>query len=104
MERQIKLEYLGAVEYRIVALVLTVLGFLLVLSSGYQLGVAGTFLGDYFGILHDKRVTGFPFNILDDPMYDGSSMIFLGKAIMYVRKLFSCENALTGTQMQTNLF
>ncbi|KAJ2003527.1 Phosphatidyl-N-methylethanolamine N-methyltransferase [Coemansia thaxteri] len=52
-----------------------------VASSTYALGITGTFLGDYFGILMDKRVTGFPFNVLDNPMYVGSAMSFLGTAL-----------------------
>lgn len=58
-------------------------GNLLVLSSMWALGVTGTYLGDYFGILMDDRVTSFPFNITDAPMYYGSTLSFLGTAIMY---------------------
>ena len=61
------------------------LGNTLVLSSFYQLGITGTFLGDYFGILMDEPVTGFPFNVTGAPMYWGSSMSFLGSAILYGR-------------------
>eukprot|EP01060_Flectonema_neradi_P017819 TRINITY_DN24665_c0_g1_i1.p1 TRINITY_DN24665_c0_g1~~TRINITY_DN24665_c0_g1_i1.p1 ORF type:complete len:196 (+),score=17.22 TRINITY_DN24665_c0_g1_i1:44-631(+) len=57
-------------------------GSVLVLSSYYQLGITGTYLGDYFGILMDSMVTGFPFNILSDPMYVGSTMSFLGLAAL----------------------
>ncbi len=32
-----------------------------VLTSMWALGVTGTYLGDYFGILMDSIVTGFPF-------------------------------------------
>ncbi len=45
---------------------------------------AGTFLGDYFGILMSKKVEGFPFNVLDNPMYVGSTMIFLSGALRWV--------------------
>lgn len=58
--------------------VLVVLGSVFVLSSMWALGITGTYLGDYFGILMDARVTGFPFNVLENPMYIGSSMNFLG--------------------------
>jgi methylene-fatty-acyl-phospholipid synthase len=47
------------------------------------LGITGTFLGDYFGILMDEMVTGFPFNVTGAPMYWGSSMSFLGTALIY---------------------
>lgn len=58
-------------------------GNILVLSSMWALGVTGTYLGDYFGILMDDMVTGFPFNITDAPMYYGSTMSFLGTAIYF---------------------
>ncbi|CAH2352328.1 phosphatidyl-N-methylethanolamine N-methyltransferase [[Candida] railenensis] len=58
-------------------------GNILVLTSMYALGVTGTYLGDYFGILMDDRVTGFPFNINDNPMYNGSTLCFLGTALWY---------------------
>jgi phosphatidylethanolamine/phosphatidyl-N-methylethanolamine N-methyltransferase len=58
-------------------------GNVLVLSSTWALGITGTFLGDYFGILMDDIATGFPFNITDAPMYYGSTMSFLGSALVY---------------------
>ncbi|KAH8884703.1 methylene-fatty-acyl-phospholipid synthase [Thozetella sp. PMI_491] len=58
-------------------------GNVLVVSSTWALGITGTFLGDYFGILMDKMVTGFPFNLMDAPMYYGSTMSFLGAALIY---------------------
>lgn len=68
--------------FRILGLSCFGFGAVLVLTSFFQLGFAGTYLGDYFGILKDKKITSFPFNILDDPMYDGSSLVFVGKAIL----------------------
>lgn len=58
-------------------------GQLFVLSSTWALGITGTFLGDYFGILMDHRVEGFPFNILRDPMYVGSTMCFAASALWF---------------------
>ncbi|XP_069338000.1 phosphatidylethanolamine N-methyltransferase isoform X3 [Eulemur rufifrons] len=58
-------------------------GSMFVLSSFFALGFTGTFLGDYFGILKEARVTTFPFNILDNPMYWGSTANYLGWAIMH---------------------
>jgi phosphatidylethanolamine N-methyltransferase len=49
----------------------------------WALGVTGTYLGDYFGILMDDMVTGFPFNICSAPMYYGSTMSFLGTAVLF---------------------
>jgi len=42
----------------------------------------------------DKKVTGFPFNVTDAPMYYGSTMSFLGSALVYGRPagiLLTCE-------------
>lgn len=49
----------------------------------WALGVTGTYLGDYFGILMDDIVTGFPFNVTKSPMYYGSTMSFLGTALWF---------------------
>lgn len=49
----------------------------------WALGFTGTYLGDYFGILMDSKVTSFPFNLTDAPMYYGSTMSFLGTAMLY---------------------
>jgi phosphatidylethanolamine/phosphatidyl-N-methylethanolamine N-methyltransferase len=64
-----------------VAYLLSGVGTLLVVSSMWALGVTGTYLGDYFGILMDAPVTGFPFNISASPMYWGSTMNFLAAAL-----------------------
>jgi phosphatidylethanolamine/phosphatidyl-N-methylethanolamine N-methyltransferase len=39
--------------------------------------------GDYFGILMDERVTSFPFNIVDNPMYVGSAMSYFGTSFWF---------------------
>ncbi|XP_007642149.1 phosphatidylethanolamine N-methyltransferase isoform X1 [Cricetulus griseus] len=58
-------------------------GIVFVLSSFFALGFTGTFLGDYFGILKEARVTTFPFNVLDNPMYWGSTANYLGWALKH---------------------
>ena len=58
------------------------IGFILVAASTFQLGIVGTYLGDYFGILLPKKVTGFPYNITSSPMYDGSVLNHLGHSIL----------------------
>ncbi|SMQ46288.1 unnamed protein product [Zymoseptoria tritici ST99CH_3D7] len=58
-------------------------GNVLVLSSMWALGVTGTYLGDYFGILMDNMVTGFPFDVTGSPMYYGSTLSFLGTALWF---------------------
>lgn len=67
----------------IVAAILFGAGNTLVLSSMWALGITGTYLGDYFGILMDEIVTGFPFNVTGSPMYWGSASSFLGTAIWH---------------------
>lgn len=59
------------------------IGQVFVVTSTWALGVTGTFLGDYFGILMDHRVEGFPFNVLRDPMYVGSTMSFVAVSLWY---------------------
>ncbi|PLW11837.1 hypothetical protein PCASD_19100 [Puccinia coronata f. sp. avenae] len=49
----------------------------------WSLGFTGTYLGDYFGILMDHMVQGFPFNLTSSPMYNGSTLCFLGTALSY---------------------
>ena len=73
--------YYAPVHQPLVAYVLFSVGSILVLSSMYALGVTGTYLGDYFGILMDAPVTGFPFNVTGSPMYWGSTLNFLAVAL-----------------------
>ncbi|KAJ8362824.1 hypothetical protein SKAU_G00116550 [Synaphobranchus kaupii] len=40
------------------------------------------FPGDYFGILMEQKVTGFPFNVMENPMYWGSTANYLGHALI----------------------
>ncbi|KAI1662123.1 phospholipid methyltransferase [Daldinia decipiens] len=70
-------------EVKYLAYGLLAVGNVLVISSTWALGITGTFLGDYFGILMDDIITGFPFNITDAPMYNGSTCSFLGTALLY---------------------
>ena len=66
----------------IIGYIIYAIGIVLVVGSSIQLGVIGTYLGDYFGILFPNRITGFPYNITDSPMYDGSVLNFLGHSII----------------------
>ena len=68
----------------LIPVVLFALGQTLVATSSWALGFTGRFLGDYFGILIDHRVEGFPFNVLRDPMYVGSTMSFAATALWCV--------------------
>ncbi|KAJ1929769.1 Phosphatidyl-N-methylethanolamine N-methyltransferase [Linderina macrospora] len=75
------LDLLDTPAVKAAAVALFAAGQTFVLTSTYMLGITGTFLGDYFGILMDERVTGFPFNVLENPMYVGSTMSFLGMSL-----------------------
>lgn len=39
--------------------------------------------GDYCGIYMDAPVTAFPFSVTSSPMYDGSTMSFLGTSLWH---------------------
>lgn len=80
---QVTSELLSGDEFKYLGYFFFGLGNLFVLTSMYALGITGTYLGDYFGILMDHRVTGFPFNVLDNPMYVGSTLSFLGTALYF---------------------
>lgn len=69
----------------LVAYALIIAGNVLVGSSMWALGITGTYLGDYFGILMPAKVTSFPFNVTDAPMYYGSTMSFLGTSLLYAK-------------------
>ena len=58
-------------------------GSLLVISSSWKLGFFVSFMGDYFGLLLNSKVTGFPFNVVNDPMYFGSGLVYLGLALQH---------------------
>ncbi|KAK3824403.1 MAG: phospholipid methyltransferase-domain-containing protein [Linnemannia elongata] len=81
MLHQPKAECFQILSIQVAAYVFFIGGFTLVMSSFFALGVTGTFLGDYFGILMDARVTSFPFNVNDDPMYNGTALMSLGTAL-----------------------
>ena len=63
--------------------ILIIIGNIFVFASIYQLGILGTYLGDYFGFVLKKKATAFPYNVGDHPMYEGATMIFLGYALWY---------------------
>lgn len=58
------------------------ISFIIVAGSYWQLGIHGIYYADYFGILMDEKVTAFPYNILDNPLYVGAQMLFLSKALL----------------------
>ncbi|XDV45192.1 hypothetical protein PO909_013329 [Leuciscus waleckii] len=82
MKGQSRWEPLDNAQVYYTGAALLTLGSLFVISSFMALGVTGTFLGDYFGILMDQKVTSFPFNVMENPMYWGSTANYLGLALM----------------------
>lgn len=64
-----------------ISVALYAIGQTLVFSAYYRLGIDGTYLGDYFGILKTEKIVGFPFNVSSDPMYLGSTLTFLAHAL-----------------------
>ncbi|XP_054850701.1 phosphatidylethanolamine N-methyltransferase isoform X2 [Eublepharis macularius] len=83
MKSQPKLEALDSLPGYYSGAGLMAIGIIFVVSSFLALGFVGTFLGDYFGILMEAKVTCFPFSVLDNPMYWGSTTIYLGWSIMH---------------------
>ncbi|KAI5819692.1 phospholipid methyltransferase-domain-containing protein [Pyronema omphalodes] len=83
LSSQPSLDILTTPTVKYTAIGLFAVGNVLVLTSMWALGLTGTYLGDYFGILMEKRVTGFPFSVTDAPMYHGSTLSFLGTALWY---------------------
>ncbi|TFY70714.1 hypothetical protein EVG20_g2293 [Dentipellis fragilis] len=96
LQEQPRIPMLPELYRPIVAASLFLTGQLFVVTSTWQLGVTGTFLGDYFGILMDHRVEGFPFNVLRDPMYVGSTMCFAATALWWVLSLHVNSSYLHG--------
>ncbi|KAL7870137.1 hypothetical protein AOLI_G00141250 [Acnodon oligacanthus] len=82
MKGQPRLELMDSVQVYYAGAALLAMGSLFVISSFLALGFTGTFLGDYFGILMEQKVTGFPFNVMENPMYWGSTANYLGLALM----------------------
>ncbi|KAF9358647.1 Phosphatidyl-N-methylethanolamine N-methyltransferase [Mortierella sp. NVP85] len=85
IDRQPEAECMKNPVIQAIGLLLLGVGNIFVLSSMWVLGVTGTYLGDYFGILMEERVTSFPFNVNENPMYNGTVMIFMGTAIYSLR-------------------
>lgn len=66
-----------------VGLVFFVAGFLLATAAMRALGITGTYFGDHFGIFHPSKITGYPFNLLNNPMYFGTFLQFFGAALAF---------------------
>ena len=66
-----------------IGITMFVVGLMFVITSNNKLGLLGTHMGDHFGIYLDAKVTSFPFNVLENPMYTGSSLAMLGFALIF---------------------
>jgi len=85
LRSQPTLDIIDNALFKIIAVGLFAVGNVLVVSSMWALGVTGTYLGDYFGILMDEKVESFPFNVTSAPMYYGSTLSFLATAIWFAK-------------------
>ncbi|KAJ7305972.1 hypothetical protein JRQ81_010338 [Phrynocephalus forsythii] len=83
MKSQPRLKLLDSLVGYSIGVAFAAVGTVLMVSSFLALGFVGTFLGDYFGILMEVKVTCFPFNVSDNPMYWGSTIIYFGWSIMH---------------------
>jgi phosphatidylethanolamine N-methyltransferase len=63
---------------------LAIFGGILVLMAYYRLGIHGIYYADYFGLLMKEKVTVFPYNLVNNPLYIGSTSIFLGLSVMHL--------------------
>uniref|UniRef100_A0A8C6TPM5 Phosphatidylethanolamine N-methyltransferase n=1 Tax=Neogobius melanostomus TaxID=47308 RepID=A0A8C6TPM5_9GOBI len=95
MKAQPRWDVLERTEVYYMGVVLMVVGTVLVVSSFLALGFTGTFLGDYFGILMDEKATGFPFNLIENPMYWGSTANYFGLALIEVETFHVCLVSMT---------
>ncbi len=67
----------------IISYVMLAIGMILVFGAYYRLGIHGIYYADYFGILMKEKVSAFPYNVTDNPMYGGSTLIFLSGALYH---------------------
>jgi len=72
-----------AVFIEIVSLIVAILGFCLISSTYYRLGIRGIYFGDYFNFRFKERITAFPYSHFDNPQYLGTTMLFTGSSIFY---------------------
>lgn len=103
LQAQASSPYLDTPLIKLISLISFSTGSAFVLGSMYKLGVVGTYLGDHFGFLFDERITSFPFNVVDNPMYDGSFLCFLGTALFYAKPAGLFASALVYAMYQVVL-
>jgi phosphatidylethanolamine N-methyltransferase len=60
---------------------LAAFGLALIIGSSFRLGVGGVYYADYFDIKLDFTVNVFPYNIVKDPLYVGTTLCFFSYAL-----------------------
>lgn len=103
LQEQATSPYLQHPLIKLFSVILFGVGSTFVAGSMYQLGVVGTYLGDHFGFLFDERLVSFPFNVVDNPMYDGSFMCFLATGLFYAKPAGLFASALVYAMYQVVL-
>jgi len=61
---------------------LVVWGLILNIMVVFRIGIHGIYYGDYFGILGKEICTKFPFSVASHPLYIGSTLVYLGDALL----------------------
>lgn len=67
----------------ILGTVILCIGSLFWITSLLKLGLRGSYFGDHFGFVFVRKVDSFPFNVLENPQYNGSKLFLLGQSIIY---------------------
>ncbi|KAL0984178.1 hypothetical protein UPYG_G00138150 [Umbra pygmaea] len=104
MKAQARWEVMASPEVFYLGAAVMTLGSILVVTSFLALGFTGTFLGDYFGILMEEKVTGFPFSLTENPMYWGSTANYLGLALMNASPVGLVLTAVVAITYQVAIF
>lgn len=94
-------------QYNILFIILGVLvlifGSILWITSLLKLGLRGSYFGDHFGFIFNRKVESFPFNILENPQYTGSKLFLLGQSIIF-RSITGLVLTLTTSLLYSFLF
>lgn len=78
-----KSSFLELWPLRIAGLLSIAYGAHLVHTSMASLGIIGTYMGDHFGMIMKEKITSYPFDLYEHPMYVGASFAFFGFALAY---------------------
>ena len=73
----------------IIGIIFLCIGSLFWITALLKLGLRGSYFGDHFGFVFNKKVDSFPFNLLENPQYNGSKLFLLGQSIIF-RSVIGC--------------